>query len=257
MANANLNATPNFQNKDYRSPEQLFSRTNVSINAKHYKPFGCPTYVLDKSLQTNLPFHKWKQRSRVGIYIGPSPQHARNVALVMDRATGLVSPQFHVKFDPSFQSVKDDNQPQTWQYKAGLVSQRESANAPMARQNQQLQPANAHDANVGAAEKVNGTTRPSAGAMASHGGNNTPRWSPANGTAKMLLANKAKELIHVESAKRKTMQPTPEGDPKVSLVPIVPKTLEMNAQLSAPKGTKRSGWGHDSSPMVTTTNLAT
>ena len=151
----------------------MFSKTNVSINAKHYKPFGCPTYILDKSLQTNLPFHKWKQQSRMGNDLGPSPQHTRNVALVMDRATGLVSPQFHVKFDPSFQSVKDDNQPLTWQLKAGLVSQRESANSPMARQNQQLQPANAHDAKIGAAEKVNGTTRPSAGAMASHGGNNS------------------------------------------------------------------------------------
>ena len=66
MANANLNETPNFQNKDYRSPDQMFSKTNASINAKHYKPFSCPMYVLDKSLQTNLPFHKWKQQSRVG-----------------------------------------------------------------------------------------------------------------------------------------------------------------------------------------------
>ena len=163
MANANLNATPNFQNKDSISPDQAFSMTNVSINPKHYKPFGCPVYVLDKSLQSNSPFHKWKQRSRVGIYIGPSPQHARNVALVLDRATGLVSPQFHVKFDPSFQSVKGDNQPYTWQMKAGLVSQREKA--PQAQRNQQSLPAN----NTG---KVDGTQRPSAGESERHGGNN-------------------------------------------------------------------------------------
>ena len=25
---------------------------NVNINAKYYKPFGCPFYVLDSSLQT-------------------------------------------------------------------------------------------------------------------------------------------------------------------------------------------------------------
>ena len=151
----------------------MFSKTNVSINAKHYKLFGCPIYILDKSLQTNLPFHKWKQRSRLGIYLGLSPQHARNVALVMDQATGLVSPQFHVKFDHSFQSVKNNNQPYTWQIKARLASQRESANTPKTRQNQQLQPANANNANVDMADKVNGTTWPSSGDTESHSGNNS------------------------------------------------------------------------------------
>jgi hypothetical protein len=91
------------------SPQQVLSNTDVQPNPKHWKPFGCPTYVLDPPLQSNTGiFHKWKQHLRVGIYIGRSPQHARSVALVLDRQTGLVSPQFHVKFNPSFQTVEGD-----------------------------------------------------------------------------------------------------------------------------------------------------
>ena len=87
------------QNKEKRSAIQAFSRTNVNINKKHWQPFGCPVYVLDNALANSKPFHKWKQRTRVGIYLGMSPTHGRNVALVLNRDTGLVSPQFYVTFD--------------------------------------------------------------------------------------------------------------------------------------------------------------
>jgi hypothetical protein len=70
-------------------------------------------------------FHKWKQRSRVGIYVGQLPQHARNVALVLDRQTGYVNPQFHVTFEPSFHTVTDNQDDSLWQLKAGFISQRE------------------------------------------------------------------------------------------------------------------------------------
>ena len=49
---------------------------------------------------------KWKQRSRLGVYLGPSPNHARSVALVLNPRTGHVSPQFHVKFDDFFETVQ-------------------------------------------------------------------------------------------------------------------------------------------------------
>lgn len=125
MANMVLNETPNMKDDKKRTPQQVFSGTATNINAKHWKPFGCPVYVLNTALQKGQPHHKWKQRSRVGIYLGPSPQHARTVALVLDRETGLVSPQFHVVFDPSFQTVLEDKLDSTWQIKAGFVSQRE------------------------------------------------------------------------------------------------------------------------------------
>jgi hypothetical protein len=122
MANDVLSETPNMKHPQKLTPQQVFSNTEVQPNPKHWKPFGCPTYVLDPSLQSNTGiFHKWKQRSRVGIYIGRSPQHARSVALVLDRRTGLVSPQFHIKFDPSFQTVKGDEYDSLWQLKTGFV----------------------------------------------------------------------------------------------------------------------------------------
>jgi hypothetical protein len=69
-------------------------------------------------------FHKWRPRAKVGVYLGQSPQHARSVALVLSLETGLVSPQFHVSFDSSFQTVistaSEPNVPSHWQALAGL-----------------------------------------------------------------------------------------------------------------------------------------
>ncbi|KAI2499307.1 hypothetical protein MHU86_15151 [Fragilaria crotonensis] len=83
---------------------------------------GCPTYVLTNELQSNRPFHKWSQRSRAGVYLGRSPQHGRNVALVMDRDTALVSPQFHVAYDATFDTVKNVKTKSSWQLRAGFVT---------------------------------------------------------------------------------------------------------------------------------------
>ena len=114
-ANDCMNNTPNLQNASKLTPQQLFTATTVMINEKHWKPFGCPVFVLDKQLQSGHPYQKWKQRARVGIYLGQSPIHNRNVALVLHRNTGHVSPQFHVKFDPSFHTVQQDKLDCTWQ----------------------------------------------------------------------------------------------------------------------------------------------
>jgi hypothetical protein len=103
----------------------MFTATKVASNPKHWKPFGLPAYVLDNNLQGQGPFHKWRHRSKVGIYLGKSPQHSRNVALVLDRSIALVSPQFHVAFDPAFDTAKEITTKSMWQTKAGFVAQRE------------------------------------------------------------------------------------------------------------------------------------
>ena len=87
-ANNCINATPSLQDKHLRSPLQLFTRTMVEVNKKHWKPFGAPVYVLESELQANKPFHTWRSRARVGIYLGQSPFHNKEVALVLDRNTG-------------------------------------------------------------------------------------------------------------------------------------------------------------------------
>ena len=118
-----FNSAPLMQDPMKRTPQQLFSGTDVHINSKYQMPFGCPVYVLDAALQNTKSkiFDKWKDRSRVGVYLGRSPSHAHNVALVLSLETGLVSPQFHVKFDPSFHSVKHGLPLESkWQLKAGF-----------------------------------------------------------------------------------------------------------------------------------------
>jgi hypothetical protein len=110
--------------KSKRSPDQIFSGSLVSPNPKHFKPFGCPVYVLDPALQARRPYHKWKERARVGINLGRSPRHPRNVTLVLSLTTGLVSPQYHVQYDNSFSTVKDNSPSSQWQYRAGFVTQR-------------------------------------------------------------------------------------------------------------------------------------
>ena len=104
--------------------------TVVHVNSKHYHPFGCPAFVLENELQGNKPFHKWKERAKVGIYLGKSPQHGRNVALILDRTTGLVSPQFHVQFDSSFSVTQQDRFNSQWQIKAGLAAEKGKRGVP-------------------------------------------------------------------------------------------------------------------------------
>lgn len=127
MAVDAINDTPSMQDKQRRTPSQRIAMTKVDINPKHYAPFGCPVYVLDSALQSNQPHHKWKERARVGIYLGKSQTHARNVALVLDRNTGHVSPQFHVKFDPYFNTVREDEDDSQWQAKTGLSDVHQTA----------------------------------------------------------------------------------------------------------------------------------
>ena len=97
MANQAYNATPLNAHINKQSPNKIFDNSAADINPKHWKPFGCPTYVLKSELQGSTGIHpKWDARSCEGIYLGQSPIHNRNVALVLNIHTGYVSPQFHV-----------------------------------------------------------------------------------------------------------------------------------------------------------------
>ena len=127
MANQSSLEMPSLQFKDGRTPLQAFAGSRATTNPKFWQPFACPIYVLDDNLQTAGGIHgKWKDRSRVGLYLGRSPTHARSIALVLNLQTGLVSPQFHVTFDPFFQTVKKtfDGLPIsiTWLEKTGFKS---------------------------------------------------------------------------------------------------------------------------------------
>jgi hypothetical protein len=75
-------------------------------------------------MQAGKKLPKWQLRSRMGINLGISNQHARSIALVLNLRTGHVSPQFHDKFDPKFQTVREslgNSAPQSeWQVECGF-----------------------------------------------------------------------------------------------------------------------------------------
>ena len=89
------------------SPMEIFTQTVSNGNAlRNLHTWGCPTYVLEPKLTTaggKIP--KWQPRSRRGHYIGVSPSHAENIALVLNNRTGYISPQYHVVFDDWFETI--------------------------------------------------------------------------------------------------------------------------------------------------------
>ena len=108
-----------------KSPEELFTGSKVRPTTKYLHAFGCPVYVLQEALQGGNSIPKWNERSRVGIYLGHSSQHAQNVSLILNPKTGYISPQFHCVYDDQFDSSKvDANFNKLWTEKAGF---RESA----------------------------------------------------------------------------------------------------------------------------------
>jgi hypothetical protein len=122
------------------SPQELFSGITTKLPLRQFQPFGCPTYVLDSDLQAGKRAgSKWKDRARLGINLGFSPQHARSVHLILSLTTGCVSPQFHCKFDTHFSTLQEYQQPTSlWQEKAQFVPKKEryAEQTPFQRSNE-------------------------------------------------------------------------------------------------------------------------
>ena len=74
--------------------------------------FGCPCYVLNPKLVEGHTILKWDPRSRQGKFVGYSKDHTTNAGLILNVTTGFMSPQYHVLYDDSFESVPgcDENQ---------------------------------------------------------------------------------------------------------------------------------------------------
>jgi hypothetical protein len=95
-----------FLDENGLSPINRFTGTTVRTDIRQFHPFGCPVFVLSAGLQNGGPTtSKWDPRARAGIYLGHSPCHAGNVALVLNPRTLRVSPQFHIVFDDEFSTV--------------------------------------------------------------------------------------------------------------------------------------------------------
>ena len=131
MANEILNATQN--NVTGNIPINAFTGSNIAQNPKHWHTFGCPVYILDNDLQSGKKINKWSDRSKIGINIGHSPQHARTITLVLSLTTGCVSPQFHIKVDNKFETLRTvygGHPPKSlWQEKCYFVTSQTSTKA--------------------------------------------------------------------------------------------------------------------------------
>jgi hypothetical protein len=106
------------EDADGFSPQELLSGCKTDTDIRNFHTFGCPVFVLDHRLQGGLGGSpKWDPRARVGIYLGRSPFHAGNVALVLNPCTGHISPQYHVVFDDDFttvSSMREGTVPNSW-----------------------------------------------------------------------------------------------------------------------------------------------
>ena len=67
--------------------------------------FGCPVYVLEKSIADGKNLKRWKLHSHRCMYLGVSRKHASTVPLVLNPSTSSITPQFHVVFDGLFATV--------------------------------------------------------------------------------------------------------------------------------------------------------
>ncbi|KAL7564555.1 hypothetical protein ACA910_013956 [Epithemia clementina (nom. ined.)] len=123
-ANKVANSTPT--TKGDPSPLENFSGVPVQPKLLNFHTFECPTYVLQDKLQSGQSLPKCQSQARLGIYLGPSPSHARSVSLVLNQSTGHVLPQFHIKHNNFFETVTGkptnyDTPPPTWKVLSQLV----------------------------------------------------------------------------------------------------------------------------------------
>ncbi len=88
------------------SPNELWSGSRtMGHDLRRTHPFGCPVFVLDTRLQDGKKIPKWDTRAQRGMFVGFSPDHSSLVPLILNVATGKITPQFHVIFDDKFQTV--------------------------------------------------------------------------------------------------------------------------------------------------------
>ncbi len=116
---------------DGTSRSEKFTSIRVGIKLGRFHVFGAPVFALSNKLASRGSLPRWSPQCRLGINLGPSPDHARNVCLVHNPNTGCASPQFHCRVDNFFESVglQDVTISTTWQQLVGLSkhSLRESA----------------------------------------------------------------------------------------------------------------------------------
>jgi hypothetical protein len=89
--------------EDGTSRLELFSSIQVGSNLRHVHTFDCPVFALQNVLASRSQLPRWLPPMHLGLNLGSSPLHARNVYLILNLVTGCVSPQYHCRFDDFFE----------------------------------------------------------------------------------------------------------------------------------------------------------
>ncbi len=97
------NNLPVLEDGTYRL--KLFSSIQVGSNLRHVHTFGYPVFALQNMLASGSQLPRWPPRARLGLNLGPSSMHARNVYFVLNLVTGCVSPQYHCHFNDFFETT--------------------------------------------------------------------------------------------------------------------------------------------------------
>ena len=88
------------------SPNDIFTRSRWPQSKFHdVHTWGCPVYVLAKTIADGKKLPRWQSRSQRTVNMGLSPFHASTVPLVFNPATGSITAQFHVVFDDWFTTI--------------------------------------------------------------------------------------------------------------------------------------------------------
>jgi hypothetical protein len=111
--------------EDRTSRLARFRSIRVGSKMKHLHAFGCPVFALENNLAAGNSLPHWSPCTGLGINLGPSPSHSRNIYLVLNLHTECVSPQYHCRFDNFFEMVKqggpDISVLMAWQQLPGLT----------------------------------------------------------------------------------------------------------------------------------------
>jgi hypothetical protein len=84
---------------------ELFRSICVGCNMKRVYTFGCPVFALQNTLASGNQLPRWSPCVHLGLNLGPSPMHARNVYMVLNLITRSVSHQYHCWFDNFFKTT--------------------------------------------------------------------------------------------------------------------------------------------------------
>lgn len=103
----------------------MFAGVNMGFRMRDNHAFACPVFALQNSPVAGNTMPKWSPRSRLGLNLGPSLNHAWNVNLGLNLNTGLVSPQFHCRYDDFLKTTQhsecDVVMSANWKQLAGFV----------------------------------------------------------------------------------------------------------------------------------------